>query len=277
MPAMTKFPDTGDAAADRVNQRFHDGYDTARAEAELIAPVLLVLADSIVCLCDGEREERPLAPPAFHLLKSVVHGPVALFVLLHPLSGPLDATTLRQLSSLRTSLAAVSLSDLSADIVANLQGLVDGSLAFVDQVLKTHDVNSAALHDFAQAMGPLLLRSTADATGIQLQALDSAVSHLVAHFTPTQEAAYQVIVTGDHQARRRSLPMQYFGKRFGDHSEERVLYAEGITDEKEALALIGIHRLDEHIAAAFFGDKKRLQRDVLGDAAAAQLQSFGQG
>jgi hypothetical protein len=62
--------------------------------------------------------------------------------------------------------------------------------------------------------------------------------------------------------------MQYFRKRFDEASgaEDRVVYAEGVEDPDEALALVGTRRMDTQISRAFFGDAKHLQRDVLGDA-----------
>jgi hypothetical protein len=40
----------------------------------------------------------------------------------------------------------------------------------------------------------------------------------------------------------------------------------------EALALVGTRRLDRRVAAAFFGDPSRLQRDVLGDSVRERLK-----
>ena len=70
--------------------------------------------------------------------------------------------------------------------------------------------------------------------------------------------------------------MQYFRKRFAEPSgvETHVTYAEGVRDERAALALVATQRLDRSVALAFFGDEKRLQRDILGDAAERQLGSF---
>jgi hypothetical protein len=59
-----------------------------------------------------------------------------------------------------------------------------------------------------------------------------------------------------------------------EHSEERVAYAEGVSDEHEAFELVGTRRLDHAVAAAFFGDRKRLQRDLLGDSAAELLREL---
>ena len=57
-------------------------------------------------------------------------------------------------------------------------------------------------------------------------------------------------------------------------ADERVTYGENIGTEEEALALAGTRHLDKAIAQAFFGDEKRLQRDVLGDAAKRCLEQM---
>ena len=69
--------------------------------------------------------------------------------------------------------------------------------------------------------------------------------------------------------------MQYFQLRFAEApgTDERVTYGENISDEAEAIALVGTRHLDRRIARAFFGDEKRLQRDVLGDAAKRCLEA----
>jgi hypothetical protein len=91
--------------------------------------------------------------------------------------------------------------------------------------------------------------------------------------SPEERGALHVVVAGDHQARVRSLPMQYFKKLLGEPASEerRVTYAEGVRDERAAFELVGAQRLDRCMARAFFGEEKRLQRDILGDAAAQEL------
>ena len=70
--------------------------------------------------------------------------------------------------------------------------------------------------------------------------------------------------------------MQYFQYRFREQpgADERVTYGENIGSEEEAVALVGTRRLDRLIARAFFGEEKRLQRDVLGDAAKRCLDAM---
>jgi len=57
-------------------------------------------------------------------------------------------------------------------------------------------------------------------------------------------------------------------------ADERVTYGENIDSEEEAFALVATRRLDRLIARAFFGEEKRLQRDVLGDAAKRCLEAM---
>ena len=149
-------------------------------------------------------------------------------------------------------------------------------MAHLDRVIASGSVDTTALDAFARDLGPLLLRSTDDATHVQLDSLDAHVRRALGQLDAREKKLFQVIVTGDHQARARSLGMQYFTRLLGEGEgeEHRVAYAEGITDEEAALALVGTRRLDHAIATAFFGDAKRLQRDVLADAAEAQLRDF---
>jgi hypothetical protein len=132
------------------------------------------------------------------------------------------------------------------------------------------------LEAFARGLGPDLLRLTDHATRLQLASLHAQVETLLADFSSEELCELQVVVAGAHQARDRSLGMQYFRKRLNEpaREENRVAYAENAADEKAALTLVGIRKLDGAIASAFFGDPKRLQRDVLGDSVAKRLATM---
>jgi hypothetical protein len=114
---------------------------------------------------------------------------------------------------------------------------------------------------------------TDHATRYQLAALHQVVESLLGELTYEEKRTLRVVVVGVHQPRARSLVMQYFQQRLREPegAEERLAYAEGATTEDEALALVGTQRVDRAIATAFFGEAKRLQRDVLGDATKKRL------
>ena len=52
-----------------------------------------------------------------------------------------------------------------------------------------------------------------------------------------------------------------------------MIYAEGATSVEAALAVVGKQRIDRDLARAFFGDPNRMERDLLGDAAARLLKN----
>lgn len=265
---------------DDVNDDFHGAYDTARGVAEEAVPVLILLGDSLVAHVRGRRNEVLVTPRRVHAIKSVAHAPVALFAALY-LTGdkPLDDATRRRLHALREH-AAASLETLTTDVgdaeaLGVARPLLESTLALIEQAVADGRASRSSLTAFARCCGPALLRLTDLATGIQLDALHESVEEILAAMTPAERAAFEVVVAGAHQARERSLAMQYFARRLGEepHQEVRVAYAESLTDEPAALALVGTRRLDRAIAGAFFGDERRLQRDLLGDAAAARLRA----
>jgi hypothetical protein len=267
-------------ALDEVNDGFHAAYDTARDEAKLDAPVFVVHADALFVFRGGRRREITLTPRIFHVIKSAAHAPVAIFAALHRY-GNGDASSPRALTlppgdridELRKHVAAALTSldgehDADHETIVVIRAVLDGSLAFLDRVLGKTPPTANELDAFAGESGPQLLELTRLATQVQLTALHEVVEQALAELDAPERTGLQVVVTGDHQARVRSLGMQYFRKRFGEAegAEERVTYAEGVDDVDEALALVGTRRLDVAIAKAFFGDARRLQRDVLGDA-----------
>ena len=269
-------------ALDGVNDGFHTAYDGARDEAKLDAPVFVVHADALFVFRDGQRREIALTPRIFHVIKSAAHAPVAIFAALHRNGnghgGTLGMPADDRIEKLREHVDAALASldgehEAGRETVVAIRGVLDASLAFLDRVLGSAPPTSAELDAFARATGPHLLELTKLATRVQLTALHEVVETALSELDPKMRAGLQVVVTGDHQARVRSLGMQYFRKRFRepDGVEERVTYAEGVDDVDEALALVGTRRLDTAIAKAFFGDPRRLQRDVLGDAVHALL------
>lgn len=269
-----------EGALDDVNDDFHSAYDTVRSAAATDPPVLIFLGDALILHLRGERRAQTVTPRLYHAIKAASHAPLALYSALYPLAladKPLDAEALRRLDAIRAHTRA-SQESLAVDVphaeaLDELRPILHATLAFSEQVVAEGGVSHAELAAFARRCGPALLRLMDHATGIQLDALHVAVESTLADMSAAEKDALQIVVAGVHQARERSLAMQYFRKRLREPAgaEERVAYAENAGDEAAALALVGTRRFDRAIASAFFGDERRLQRDLLGDAAAARL------
>lgn len=278
---------------DRVNQVFRDAYARTRETKERQSVVFVLLGDELVVFDGEERRVHEVRPPAFHAIKAVSHAPIALHALSLARHDDASATSEESLRHLRERLGSAqaalpdalggpALASALADCEQTLARTTAALDAFARLVIEAppppgthaHDAADRSLASFARDVGPLLLRLTEHATKIHLQALHDRVESELGTMSAHERGALRVVVTGDHQARERSLGKQYFEKRLppARPGEERVIYGEGVKDENEALALVGIQRLDRAVAKAFFGDERRLQRDVLGDAAMKLLE-----
>ena len=264
-PSSVRSPDQGLV---RANDVFQGAYDRARENERRDGPVFVVLADDLVVfLPNGTKQTLRITPDIFHTLKAAAHIPVAIFAAVHQKN---DEALGNLRSCIERARAATNgPSDPSDDAGAAIREVLEESMQFIDAALAAPaGLAGPDLNAFARASGQRLLHLTALATRVQLDALHDVVEEAVHGLAVGSLDRLEVIVTGNHQARARSLAMQYFGKRFGEPegADERVTYAEGVESADDALALVGTRRMDARIAEAFFGDSKRLQRDILGDA-----------
>ncbi len=263
---------------DAANRVFAKTYESSREAAQDEVPVLVLMPGEVVLRRGAARSASPVFRASFAAAKDVAHIAVALFALTAR-DRHLSAESLERARGLRkhASQALDQLQDPALSSVSrSLFSVLELAAQFATEVVENRGASAEDRAAFASTVGPQLLRLTALATGEQIAELHRAVESLLAPLPSAERARVQVVVVGDHQARARSLGMQYFQRRLGEGpgEDERVTYGENIVDEEEALALVGTRRLDRVIAAAFFGDAKRLQRDVLGDAAKACLEQL---
>jgi len=259
---------SGTDALDAGNRAFREAYDGARDAVRQQVPVLIVLPTEIALHRQNQRCAVPYSRPSFVRAKCAAHMAVALFALTCDESDREQARAglARSIEHLSGAIRGPQPSDseLSREIRALLEVCLDFARAAHE------DPPSEPLRtEFASDAGPRILRVTELATCEQIAGLQEAVDTIFKQLSSDEQAELQVVVVGDHQARARSLGMQYFKRRLREDegTDRRVTYGENIEDEQEAIALVATRRLDQRIALAFFGDEHRLQRDVLGDAA----------
>ncbi len=273
------WPTTG-SPLDAVNADFHASYDSVRHGVALADPVLVFIDHALVVVWNQSERRIAVTPRAFHLLKSIAHAPVGTYALLWPArDAPLAPHLQTQIQGLLARLQLGrqgTLGDIASSTVRDSAAqMMEACVGFLSQALADQSVTEAALDHFASKLGPSLLELTDEATRLELGCLHSAVQEALASLPEATLPKLQVVVVGDHQARERSLAMQYFRKRLEEPEgiEDRVAFAEGLQTVEQALALVGTRRLDRQLAYAFFGEARRLQRDVLGDSAKSILDA----
>jgi hypothetical protein len=93
-------------------------------------------------------------------------------------------------------------------------------------------------------------------------------------------AGMYVVICGAHQPRYREATCQYFGQLlhqpegYGAQREDRLVYGEGLCDVNTALDLLARHIVDQRASNLLFGDRRRLQEDLLADAARAEVRKL---
>jgi hypothetical protein len=250
------------------NEVFHEAYSGARDGVRHQVPILVVLPNELALHHQDQRQVVGYSRPSFAQAKSVAHIAVALYALTceeSSLERSRDGVA-RLLEHIAASLDVPACSrrePIDQEIETLLQRCLQFAKAARDQI------SSDSLRaEFASDAGPRVLRITELATCEQIAGLHEAVEAILSGLSADDQGQVQVVVVGDHQARTRSLGMQYFKRRFHEPgTDQRIAYGENITDEEAAISLVATRRLDKRIAQAFFGDEDRLQRDVLGDAA----------
>jgi hypothetical protein len=257
----------------------------AKARAETLArmsPVVLVNEpdDGLTLLHKGERKTGAGIPPRYHELKAVSHLPLAIFAVFGPFGGgEVPAERLADVRQLR-ELALKARAELPARkfppaMLARQEGMIDGSVAFLDAALEAKLVEPAALTAFCRKHAPALIANFHDAARAQIETTHATMTAWRKDLTDAEWNGLHVVVLGAQMPRKENIAVQYFAALLGERGEgRRIVYAEGLWDEKKSLNLLATHTLDSAVGVAFFHDPERMERDVLGDPAKEILQTF---
>jgi hypothetical protein len=120
-----------------------------------------------------------------------------------------------------------------------------------------------------------VLANADDASRAQIDAYHARVSAWRRELPPEEWARLHVVILGPQMPRRHNVAVQYFAKLMGLPDESRrLVYAEELIGEPQALNLLATHQLDSELSEAFFGDPDRMEIDLLGNAASVYLDGF---
>jgi len=260
-----------------LNNEFRAAYaDAKRRALASSGPTLIVNGDNFALLRDGRRVEANVAAPIYDPVKTIAHIPLAIYVTLTPGDGAIGDDSLKTLGGLRELIppaqASLDSPKLSAATLARQKQIVAVSLAFLDDVAGRRKFARSALLAFIRRMAPLVMENVTEAARAQLDAMHVQVSAWRRDLSPQEWNQLHVLIIGPHMPREDLVVTQYFLRLLDEPREgRRVVYAESLWEEPQALDLLGTHLLDGSVGEAFFGDYMRMHRDLLGDAAKQYL------
>ena len=265
------------AALTALNNAFRAAYaDAKRRVLASSGPTLIVSGDNFALLRDGRRVEANVGTPIYDPVKTIAHVPLAIYVTLTPGEGAIDGDRLKTLTGLRELIPPAEQSldtlKLPAATLARQKQIVAASLDFLDGVAGRRNFARPALLAFTRRMAPLVMQNVGEATRAQLDATHAQVSAWRRDLSLQEWSQLHVVIVGPHMPREDLVVMQYFLRLLHEPREgRRVVYAESLWQEPQALDLLGTHLLDGDVGEAFFGDDMRMHRDLLGDAAKQYL------
>jgi hypothetical protein len=268
---LAAHPLHGQDALERLNAAFRGAYADAKGAALARGgPVLMLAGDTLqLYRHDLKVAEEIIRPARYHRLKGVAHVPLALHLLLG--SGPVPKERAAALRALVLA-ARADLGTWAGPVLARQERILDACLGLLDA-----QPAPGRLAQFAAALGPLLLANADEAAALELEALDGKVARLRRGLAPEDWRALRVVIIGSHMAREGEVAAQYFLRLLGEGAEgDRVVYAEGLWQPRDALDLLATHAVDLGAGAAFFGEPLRMHRDILADGARRWLDAHGQ-
>ncbi|HEV3081363.1 MAG TPA: hypothetical protein VGY66_16395 [Gemmataceae bacterium] len=279
-PAARNGKPAPDALAD-LNKGFRDAY--ARSRADVLAssgPVIVVEGDELVLLNSSKRSVAKVIPETYHSLKAVAHVPLAIYVMVAPATdGEINKQCRTALRSYKELIipAANALKDrgLSDSTLKRQQEILTGSNQFLERVLESGKISQAELVVFTRRMAPLVLANAAESARAQLDGLHKQMKAWKSALTTDEWKTLHVVIMGSAAPRRGNVAVQYFSRLLGEKGEgERIIYAEALFDEGRAVNLLGTRLMDAQIGSAFFGDRHRMDRDLLADTAEELLKNM---
>ncbi len=257
-----------------LNDDFRDNYRTAKELVLKQTPyVIVVEGDDIVLLHSGQRSFERFTPKIYHSLKSVAHLPLSVFVIL---SGHVDRTLpesviaglARTRQFIRSARERSKEKGFSEPQLDRQLKILDATDQLIGQAIDTMNIGQGSLDTYVKGMRPLIMANTEEAARSQLDGLHAVIEKWSNEHGEGLLKQVHVVVMGPQAPRRGNLALQYFARLLNVGGEcPRLLYSESIFDEGKAVDLLGTRLLDDTASEAFFGNKDRLQTDLLAEAA----------
>jgi len=264
-------PRNGPFAA--INVGFHETY------TRLVEQVLTQLGDSVPVV---------VLPIQYHELKALAHLAFGVqLTLMANGSGHLTELTASELHEKRAQIRDAQAAANSASFTPTVTippkapaELLCRARTLIDRVLSGGVVDFERLHENIRALASHALETAQLAVCIELEQLHALLGRWRNDLGEGRWAGLYVVICGAHQPRYREATCQYFGQLlhqpegYGAEREDRLVYGEGLCDVNTALDLLARHIVDQRASNLLFGDRRRLQEDLLADAANAEVRKL---
>lgn len=273
------------ASLNKLNNCFLESHQRIKAlhasAIERTTPVIIVNRDNLVVRYQGKRTERPYLPLHYHHLKTLAHLPCALYNM-ERIAEKEDCSSMK----------AHCLQQVQ-EVLASLKEEPDEHPLKPYCPLLQQVVEENKEPDVAKKMSSSsTLRLIEEAARCRLDHLHRVTKEIKKE---VGEAAWQsvvVIVLGPQMPREGDIAMQYYARILNTLQTQasmcpmsrtivevkepgpRLIYAESIESEEQALNLLTTHIADEDVGEALLKNRQAMHADVLAYAGARYLEQL---
>jgi len=275
-----------------INFSFHEVYtrlvEQVLAQLGDSVPVIVLIGDDATLLRDGGEQREQVISARYHELKVLDHLAFGVqLTLMANGTGRLADVTAKELHEKRAQIQDVQAIINGSPASACSSGTTDApaellsvARALVDRVLAEGMIDFDRLQKHICGLASHALEIAQLAVSIELEQLHELLTRWRNDLGERRWAGMYVVICGAHQARYREAACQYFGRLLHQvessaaEREDRLVYAEGRCDIQAALDLLARHIVDQRASNLLFGDRRRLQEDLLADAASAEVRKL---
>lgn len=285
------------ASSEELNHLFRSYYHQAREKAlQSLGPIFIVKGDHLSLIYKNQKQEVQYLPSLYHRLKEIDHIPLALEIVLEHLELSEDLHAFEKwIQIIQEEIPRI----FPAELIENQDIILGRTFAFIQEIKSKNQVNPDELLNFCRTISPYLLKNAEEAAFIQLDALHKQIQKWKKDIASDDWNKMAAIVIGPQMPRVGEITLQYFARLTGkslsntqilpswlslgeadsetlkpSKKNRRLIYAENLWQEEEALNLLATHLLDERIGFMFFNDNQRMHCDLLAEAASRRLEEI---
>jgi len=268
-----------------INLSFHETYtrlvEQVLAQLGDSVPVIVLIGDDATLLCDGREQREQVIPARYHEFKALGHLAFGVqLTLMANGSGSLTELTANELHQQRAQIRKAHAALNSSPTIKPAAELLCRARELVDRVLAEGVINFDRLQEHIRALASNALETAQLAVCTELEQLHALLGRWRNDLGEKRWAGVYVVICGAHQPRYREAACQYFSRLLHQpegsaaEREDRLVYAEGLCDVDSALDLLARHIVDQRASNLLFGDRRRLQEDLLADAASTEVRKL---
>lgn len=273
-----------------LNKSFHHSYNMLvhkRLETlgQAETPVVVIESDKAILFWNGEQESKPFIPDLYHKVKSIGHVSFGLYLTLRnngvgSLTDEIRGDLEHQKEWIEEALKILDEENIPANYVDVYRMILGNALGTITKVLDQGALSQNWIESFSVENTSLYLENAKHAARLELDVLNDVIMDWKSKMTTAQWDALLVVICSGHQSRYRHAAVQYFYRLLdqqegaGASMEDRVIYGENIHGFDAAMDILARHLIDQSTSIELFGNKTRMQEDLMADGAESYLNQL---